>query len=66
MMFDEFVKEVSRRLREKYGITWGDACGETEPLKLAWEAKESPWEFVRQWGEKYDLAPIEQSGRKLA
>lgn len=50
--------EVSVAMIKKYGISWADACGDSEPLEAAMEEKQTPQEFVDWWGDKYDLDPV--------
>ena len=57
MSFREWRKAVDRRLKDIYGITIDDAGIEDERLKSHWEMKQSPWEFVEWFGNKYDLDP---------
>jgi hypothetical protein len=56
--FVDWRRIVDLRLREVYAITAEDAGFEDEYLKSHWVDKEPPFEFVRWYGEKYDLEPI--------
>jgi hypothetical protein len=49
---------VSYAMKMTYGISWQDACGDVAPLHSALEDGSSPEEFVRWWGERYDLVPV--------
>jgi hypothetical protein len=55
----DYEARVSRAMTELYDITWHDASGETELLAKAIEADRMPEEFVRWFGERYDLEPRE-------
>lgn len=55
--FREWQNAVDHRLKNIYGITIDDAGIEDERLKSHWEMKQSPWEFVEWFGNKYDLDP---------
>ena len=55
--FREWRKAVDRRMSDIYLITIDDAGIEDERLTSHWEMKQSPWEFVEWFGNKYDLDP---------
>jgi len=55
--FREWRNAVDRRLKDIYVITIDDAGIEDERLTSHWEMKQSPWEFVEWFGDKYDLDP---------
>ena len=57
--FDEWRRAVDRRLEEIYVITIDDAGIDDELLRAHWEGKEPPFEYVRWFGNKYDLDPKE-------
>jgi hypothetical protein len=55
--FRKWRTAVDRRLRDIYVITIDDAGIEDERLISHWEMKQSPYEFVEWFGNKYDLDP---------
>jgi hypothetical protein len=55
--FAKWRVAVNRRLKEIYVITIDDAGIDEEFLTLHWEMKQSPYEFVEWFGNKYDLDP---------
>jgi hypothetical protein len=55
--FQEWRNAVDRRLEDIYITTIDDAGIENERLTSHWEMKQSPWEFVEWFGNKYDLDP---------
>ena len=55
--FHEWRNAVDCRLKDIYVITIDDAGIEDEGLTSHWEMKQSPWEFVEWFGNKYDLDP---------
>ena len=55
--FREWRNAVDHRLKDIYVITIDDAGIEDERLTSHWEMKQSPWEFVEWFGNKYDLDP---------
>jgi hypothetical protein len=55
--FPDWRRIVDLRLEEVYAITIEDVGFEDEFLKSHWEQKEPPFEFVRWFGDKYDLEP---------
>jgi hypothetical protein len=55
MTFDAFAAAVSALLVARYQVTWADACGESEPLRAAFEEGEAPERFVERWAGKYGL-----------
>lgn len=59
MTLDEYRKQVSDTMMKLYGITWDEATGDDEPLTGGMKADQTPEEFVRWWGEKYDLDLIQ-------
>lgn len=52
---DAFRRGIDALMLEMYAIDWQDAVGDIEPLERAIEMGETPEEFVRWFGEKYDL-----------
>ncbi len=52
-----YERAVTFHMLQEYGITWQDACGDAWPLEAAIAWGESPEDFVRRYGEKYDLIP---------
>jgi hypothetical protein len=54
----EFCESVSKRMKRYYGITWEDACGDDKPLLSAYNADETPEEFVSWWAEKNDMQMV--------
>jgi hypothetical protein len=55
--FAKWRNGVNRRLKEIYLITINDAGIDDEFLTSHWEMKQSPYEFVEWFGNKYDLDP---------
>ena len=55
--FQEWRNAVDRRLEDIYITTIYDTGIEDESLMSHWEMKQSPWEFVAWFGNKYDLDP---------
>jgi hypothetical protein len=55
--FAKWRDAVNRRLKEVYVITINDAGIDDEFLTSHWEMKQSPYEFVEWFGNKYDLDP---------
>ncbi|MBR0773746.1 hypothetical protein JQ625_02780 [Bradyrhizobium diazoefficiens] len=53
----EWRNVVDQRLRKVYAISIADAGIDDELLKSHWEEKESPFDFVQWFGNKYDLDP---------
>ena len=53
--FDEWALTVDALCREHLACSWRDLCGDIGPLRVAFEAGESPIAFVRWWSEKYEL-----------
>lgn len=49
---------VSTAMETRYGISWSDACGDDEPLVRAKAHSMTPEDFVRWWGDRYDLEPL--------
>lgn len=58
--FKTFRSAVDRELTARYGLTWADAGGDAQQLAAAITLAQTPADFVRWWGEKYDLTPREQ------
>lgn len=56
--FIEFLCEVDRLLRERYGIESVDL----EAVAAGQEAGETPQEQVARLAERYDLAPLPPAG----
>lgn len=66
-----YAAQVSSDFKRAYGISWADAAGDTAPLEEALRVGQSPTEFVRWWGEKYELVRVAELdpgsyGRNLA
>ncbi|MBK9243082.1 MAG: hypothetical protein IPL75_23095 [Acidobacteria bacterium] len=55
LTFDEWAALVDAVCTTHLAITWDSLCGEIEPLRAAFDAGESPVQFVLWWAEKYDL-----------
>lgn len=55
----KFKAGVDKYFKSIYGLTWADACGDEEPLLAALKELTKPKEFVLEWGERYDLDPID-------
>ena len=55
--FSKWRNAANRRLKEVYVITINDAGIDDQFLKSHWEMKQSPYEFVEWFGNKYDLDP---------
>jgi len=55
--FAKWRAAVNRRLKSVYAITINDAGIDNEFLTSHWEMKQSPFEFVEWFGNKYDLDP---------
>jgi hypothetical protein len=55
--FSRWRNVANRRLKEIYLITTSDAGIDDQFLKSHWEMKQSPYEFVQWFGNKYDLDP---------
>jgi hypothetical protein len=53
----EWRSAVNRRLEDVYLITIDDAGIEDDRLSSHWEMKQSPYEFVEWFANKYDLDP---------
>ena len=53
---------VSAAMKKRYGITWDDAAGDVEPLETAMRDGMTPDEFVRWFGERYNLIPVNSRG----
>ena len=60
--FREWRNAVDRRMNDIYLITIDDAGIDDERLTSHWEMKQSPWEFVEWFGNKYDLDPKSEIG----
>jgi hypothetical protein len=54
---ESYERAVSDAMLKLYGLTWADACGDTEPLTRAQADGWTPEQFVQWFGEKYDLEP---------
>ena len=63
--FTEWRNAVDRRMLDVYAITIDDSGFEDDDLRSHWEDKESPFEFVLWFGNKYDLDPKEAFGLVL-
>jgi hypothetical protein len=57
MSFAKWRSSVNRRLKDVYVITIDDAGVDDERLSSHWQMKQSPYEFVEWFGNKYDLDP---------
>jgi hypothetical protein len=55
--FAKWRSAVNLRLKKIYAITINDAGIDDEFLTSHWEMKQSPYEFVEWFGNKYDLDP---------
>jgi len=55
--FREWRKAVNRRLKDIYVVTIDDAGIDSDMLASHWEMKQSPYEFIQWFGNKYDLDP---------
>jgi hypothetical protein len=55
--FQKWRNVVNRRLKDIYVITIDDVGIDNDMLILHWEMKQSPYEFVEWFGNKYDLDP---------
>lgn len=55
LTFEEWAAQVDAVCTAHLACSWNDLCGETEPLRAAFAAGESPVQFVLWWAEKYDL-----------
>jgi hypothetical protein len=63
--FTDWRSAVDKRMLDVYAITIEDSGFEDEDLRSHWGEKESPFEFVLWFGNKYDLAPKEAFGLRL-
>jgi phage-related protein len=63
--FEGWRGAVDRRMLEVYAISIEDSGFDDDVLRYHWEEKESPFEFVLWFGNKYDLDPIETFGHAL-
>ncbi len=63
--FTDWRNAVGRRMLDVYAITIEDSGFEDDDLRSHWEEKESPFEFVSWFGNKYDLDPREAFGHLL-
>lgn len=57
--FDEWFQQVESLCVSHLACTWSDLCGDTEPLRSAFEHGDTPTSFVQAWAEKYDLQWID-------
>jgi hypothetical protein len=55
--FAKWRGAVNRRLKDIYVITIDDAGIDDDRLLSHWQMKQSPYEFVAWFGNKYDLDP---------
>ncbi len=55
--FAKWRNAVNRRLKEIYVVSINDAGIDDEFLTSHWATKQSPYEFVEWFGNKYDLDP---------
>ncbi len=55
--FTKWRRAVTRRLKDIYVITIDDAGIDDDRLLSHWQMKQSPYEFVEWFGNKYDLDP---------
>ena len=63
--FAKWRDAVNRRLKKIYGITINHAGIGDQFLRSHWENKESPFEFVLWYGNKYDLDPAAVFGHSI-
>ena len=56
LKFTEWASEVDTLCRHHLACSWQDLSGDEPPLRRAFEAGDSPIEFVRWWAEKYGLS----------
>lgn len=61
-IMSEYEAAVSNTMQKRYGITWQDASGDTQPLESAIADGWTPEQFVRWFGERYDLEPVSSRG----
>lgn len=59
MTFEEWVAQADAICMSRLACSWSDLCGESEPLRAAFDAGENPVQFVLWWAEKYDLMWID-------
>lgn len=59
MDLQTFRKCVDALMKPSYGIDWGDACGDQEPLACAIASGETPEEFVAWWAAKYGIKRLD-------
>ena len=57
LSFPRWRRAVDRRLEDVYVITINDAGIDDDVLRSHWGMKQSPYEFVEWFGNKYDLDP---------
>lgn len=57
MTLDEYAAAIDAEFQKQWGISWADAWGGTDRLRQPHEDGEEPADFVRWFGEKYDLIP---------
>jgi hypothetical protein len=57
LSFAKWRGAVNRRLKDVYGTTIDDAGIDDDRLSSHWQMKQSPYEFVEWFGNKYDLDP---------
>ncbi|MBK9241151.1 MAG: hypothetical protein IPL75_12985 [Acidobacteria bacterium] len=62
LTFDEWAAQVDVVCTANLACSWNDLCGEVEPLRAAFDAGESPVQFVLWWAEKYDLMWLDGAG----
>lgn len=55
LKFSEWARDVDVLCRHHLGCSWDDLCGDEQPLRRGFEARDTPLEFVRWWWERYDL-----------
>mgnify|MGYP003507532215 CR=1 FL=1 len=53
--FDDWCWKVNALCVIHLYCSWADLCGDIKPLEQAYDADETPRQFVEQWAEKYDL-----------
>jgi hypothetical protein len=61
--FQQWTAEVDALCMTHLACSWADLCGDIAPLQLAFDAGESPAQFVLWWAEKYDLTWLDVSGK---
>ena len=60
--FAKWRTVVNQRLKEIYAISIADSGVDDDYQRHHWELKQSPYEFVEWFGNKYDLDPVSVFG----